>query len=258
MGGADENHKVLETRRLTVAYGQHVVLRDLDLSVARGEFVGISGPNGGGKTTLLKAVLGLIRPRSGTVCVLGRPAGHPDALRQIGYVPQRLTFSPGFPATVSEVVRTGAWPGTGLWRRLSPERRRAVERALEVCGLAEVANSRASQLSGGMQQRVLLARAMATQPDLLLLDEPLAGVDLPSQVEFRDLLGNLFEGGNMTVVVVLHEYGPFEGLLSRLVVLAEKAVYDGPPPRHLDDAHDHHSFPPGYLSLLKETGADTR
>ncbi len=244
---------LVESRRLTVAYGFQPVLRDVDLLVRRGEFLAISGPNGGGKTTFLKALLGLVRPQSGSIRVFGHPAGDPEALKRIGYVPQRLKFPPDFPGTVREVVHSGAWPLVGLWRRIPPHLDDSIERAIEACGLSEYLQTRVSLLSGGMQQRVLLARALAPSPELLILDEPVAGVDLPSQMEFREILTRLSQSEEISVVVVIHEYGPFEGLVSRLVILAERVLYDGEPPKHEGDSHEHHTLPSGLLSLLKES-----
>lgn len=245
---------VLEASRLTVAYGPHTVLREVDLTVRRGEFVAISGPNGGGKTTFIKASVGLVRPQGGTLEVLGRPAGDSDALRRIGYVPQRLRIPHDFPGTVREVVRSGAWAGAGLWHRLPDRAEKSISRAIDACGLGDILRRRVGQLSGGMQQRVFLARALAASPEILLLDEPIAGVDLPSQMEFREILARLSESESMTVVVVIHEYGPFEGLVSRLVILAERVLYDGRAPQHEGATHEHHTLPSGYLSLLRESG----
>lgn len=255
MGRVSSGELALEARRLTVAYGPHTVLRDVDLVVRRGEFVLISGPNGGGKTTFIKATLGLLHPQEGSVEVLGRTAGDTDALKRIGYVPQRFKFPQDFPGTVREVVRSGAWPGAGLWGRLSDRAEESVARAVEACGLDKVVRRRVSHISGGMQQRVMLARALAASPEILLLDEPITGVDLPSQTEFRGILARLSRDEAITVVVVVHEYGPFEGLVSRLVILAERVLYDGPPPQHEDAIHEHHALPPAYLSLLGESGA---
>jgi zinc transport system ATP-binding protein len=245
---------VLQASRLSVAYGPHTILRDVNLVVRRGEFVAISGPNGGGKTTLIKASLGLLKPKTGSIEVLGQPAGSPDVLRRVGYVPQRLDISRDFPGTVSEVVRSGVWPQVGLVGRLPRSLEESISRAVDACGLSSSMRRRVGQLSGGMQQRVLLARALAGSPVILLLDEPMAGVDLPSQLEFREILRRLAHEEAMTVLVVVHEYGPFEGLVSRLVLLAEKVLYDGPPPKHEGSDHEHHSFPTTYLSLLRESG----
>jgi len=252
MSDSHPDSLVLEVSGLEVAYGPHAVLEDINLCVTKGELVAISGPNGGGKTTFLRACLGLVKPRAGKIRVLGMEAGDPRGLVRIGYVPQRPKIAYDFPGTVREVVLSGAWPKAGLWRKLSKYLHESVHATIEACGLAEVERRRVGELSGGMQQRVFLARALASHPDLLFLDEPIAGIDLPSQMEFRRLLTDLLGSGEMTVVVVVHEYGPFEGLVDRLVILAEKVLYDGAPPQHEGTDHKHHTLPTEYLSLFKE------
>jgi zinc transport system ATP-binding protein len=194
----------IETSDLSFAYeGGESVLRDVDLRIAQGEMIGIVGPNGGGKTTLLKLLLGLLSPDRGEIRVLGLSPS--QARPQVGYVPQHLQFDPRFPVTAWDVVlmgRLGRAPALGPYRR---DDRRAAEAALEQVGLAPLRRRAFAEMSGGQRQRALIARALVTQPRLLLLDEPTASLDLGMEQEFYDLLARL--AGSMTVAIVSHDVG---------------------------------------------------
>lgn len=229
---------VLEVRSLRVTLGTARILTDIDLSIADGEFVGLFGPNGSGKSTLVRTVVGAVPITSGEINLFG--AAVRDRRRvpwgRLGYVPQRSTATAGVPATVEEVVASGLLTGSGL-RRGRNVRERA-HHALEKVGMAARARSAVGNLSGGQQQRVLIARALVRDPDLLVLDEPLAGVDAASQQAFAETMTQLRDEGR-AVLVVLHEPGPLEPLLSRAVVLRHgRVVHDGAPP-HAAPGHDH-------------------
>ena len=235
---------VVEVHGASVAYDDRLALRDVDLVVQPGEFVAILGANGSGKSTLVRALLGLVPLRTGTVALFGtRLAAFRDWPR-IGYVPQRVGAVTGVPATVREVVASGRLPLMSRWRPATAADHAAVDAALDVVGLSDRAGLGVGTLSGGQQQRVLIARALTCSPDLLVLDEPTAGVDLDSQVALADALRSLITSG-VTVVDVAHELGPMHALVSRAVTLAEgRVLHDGPPPEpghlHLHDpAHAH-------------------
>ncbi len=188
-------------RDVAFAYGRHEVLRDVDLDVADGDFVSIIGPNGGGKTTLLRLILGLLHPDRGSVRVLGRAPR--DARLRVGYMPQHANLDPMFPVTVLDVVLMGR-----LGRRLpfGPFTRKDTAAALESlddAGAADLRDRPFSDLSGGQRQRVLIARALACTPDLLLLDEPTASLDPGVQDDLYELLHRLNE--RMTVILVSHD-----------------------------------------------------
>jgi zinc transport system ATP-binding protein len=191
--------------------------------------VGLLGANGSGKSTLVRALVGAVPAESGEVRLFDTPLGRDVPWQRVGYVPQRVSAATGIPATVGEVVATGLLHG----RRLLPPRdtRSRSRDALAVVGLADLLDRPVRELSGGQQQRVLIARALVRKPDLLVLDEPVAGVDLPSQEIFATALTELVRGGT-TVLVVLHELGALAPLVGRAVVLRHGAVvHDGAPPR---------------------------
>jgi len=231
----------IDARGVVVDLGGAPIVRGVDLAVAEGEAVALLGANGSGKSTLVRALLGAVPLAAGSVHLLGAPLGPRVPWAEVGYVPQRVSAAGGVPATAEEVVLSGLLHG----RRLRPPRRgraRALE-ALAAVGLADAADVAVRTLSGGQQQRVLIARALARRPRLLLLDEPVAGVDVPSQRAFADVLGRLVAEGT-TVLVVLHELGALGGLVQRAVVLRHGAVvHDGAPPRpapeHAGEGHEH-------------------
>ncbi len=215
-----------------VSFGYRVgvrVLEDVSLRVDAGEFVAIAGPNGGGKTTLLRLVLGLERPTAGSVKVFGRPGGKSVEGARIGYLPQRARLIGEAPVTVREVVSTGRLAPAGIWGPLRRADREAVTRAIETVGLAERADSPLRTLSGGMQQRALIAKALASEPTLLALDEPTTGVDAESQESLGVLLEGLREQLGVTILYVSHEFGAVEHVVDRIVLVRGGIVYDGPP-----------------------------
>ncbi len=231
-----------------VGYAGVPVVSGLDLHVDRGEVLALVGPNGSGKSTLVKAVLGLAEVTSGTLQLFGRPAATFHERGLIGYVPQRGSIAGIVPTTVNEVVSAGRLARAGLFRPFTTTDRAAVTSALARVGLAELGGAQVTTLSGGQQRRVLIARALAAEPELLVLDEPLAGVDFASQGQLAETLRDLAESGT-TIVVVLHELGPLRALVTRIARLRDgRLVYDGPVTAavladlHEDELgrHDHH------------------
>jgi zinc transport system ATP-binding protein len=211
------------------AYRGQPVLDCVSFDVAPGAFVALAGANGSGKSTLIRVALGLLHPAEGTVELLGQP---PERLRErwrIGYVPQRPVASELLPATVREVVAAGRLARRGWWRRPGPADRAAVDRALEVADLHDLARRPLGELSGGQQQRTFIAKALASEPDLLVLDEPTTGVDAGSQRRFRDALVETRDRGG-TVLLVSHELGAVADDLDRVLVLRQgKIAFDGAP-----------------------------
>lgn len=237
---------VVSVRDGGVVLGGRPVLRGIDLDVHAGEFVALLGANGSGKSTLVRAVTGLLPLARGEVRLFGEQQGSLRDRHRVGYVPQRATAASGVPASVSEVVAQGRLGHRPLLRPLRSADRRAVADALGVVGLADRARDSVSSLSGGQQQRVLIARALAGEPELLLLDEPTAGVDLPNQQALADALALLKQRG-VTVVLVAHELGPLAPLVDRVVVVRHgRLAYDGPA---LADAGSGAGHAP-YLSLV--------
>ncbi len=221
---------VVELDAVSFGYRAGVrVLDDVSLSVDPGEFVAIAGPNGGGKTTLLRLVLGLERPSEGTVRVFGRSGGKAADGARIGYLPQRARLIGEAPVTVREVVSTGRLAPAGIWGPLRRADREAVERAIGTVGLTGRADSPLRTLSGGMQQRALIAKALASEPTLLALDEPTTGVDAESQESLGTLLEELRSQLGVTILYVSHEFGAVEHVVDRIVLVRGGIVYDGPP-----------------------------
>jgi zinc transport system ATP-binding protein len=215
-----------------VAFGYRAgvrVLEDVSLRVDSGEFVAIAGPNGGGKTTLLRLVLGLERPTAGSVRVFGQAGGKSVSGARIGYLPQRSRLLGEAPVTVREIVATGRLAPAGIWGPLRRADRDAVARAIETVGLTDRAESPLRTLSGGMQQRALIAKALASEPMLLALDEPTTGVDAESQESLGALLEELREQLGVTILYVSHEFGAVEHVVDRIVLVRGGIVYDGPP-----------------------------
>ena len=232
-----------------IGYGDSRVVHDVDLTIEQGEAVALLGANGSGKTTLVRAALGLARVQTGSLELFGTPVGSVRERARIGYVPQRHTVATSVPATVSEVVACGRLARTSPLRRLAPRARAAdaaaVRRALEVVGLAHRARTSVSELSGGQQRRVLIARALAADPDVLLLDEPTAGVDSASQASLATTLGALSAAGT-TLVVVTHELAALADVVARAVVVRDgRVVHDGP----IDDATRARWDEPGHHHL---------
>jgi manganese/iron transport system ATP-binding protein len=214
---------------LAVTLGGNQVLHDVDLAVAPGETVGLIGPNGAGKTTLLRAVLGLLAPDEGTVHIGGQPPRAARAL--LGYVPQKHEFAWDFPITVGAAV-LNARTAT-QWAGPRKADREAAARAVDRVGLADLAGRPIGALSGGQRQRVLVARALAREPRLLLLDEPFTGVDVPTQELLVRLLAQLAEEGT-AILMTTHDLAQARAACTRLCLLNRTVVADGPP-SELDD-----------------------
>jgi zinc transport system ATP-binding protein len=220
----------VELRSVSFAYGHATpALRDVGLRIEQGEFVAIAGPNGGGKTTLIRLVLGLERPLTGEVLLFGEQAESYSRRHTLGYLAQRSRLGTEAPATVREVVAAGRLAVGGLLGPLRRGERALIDEAIERVGLTDRAGAPLKTLSGGQQQRTFIAKALAAQPELLVLDEPTAGVDVPAQEALAALLARLHEELGTTIVYVSHEFGAVERYVQRLLLVRGTIVFDGPP-----------------------------
>ncbi len=209
---------ILEVKNLCFSYDKENIIDDLTFSINRGDYVGIIGRNGAGKSTLIKLMLGLLKPKSGSVNIFGKKIGK-DSLSKVGYVPQ-VGMSRGldFPATVEEVVLGNAFKDIGLFRFPKKKHRDKVVRALSMVGMESFKKVRISDLSGGQQQRVMIARALVSDPEILFLDEPTAGIDYDSEENLYKLLDELNQKHDITIIMISHD-------ISRLKIKANKIVH---------------------------------
>ena len=213
---------VLELRGAAFGYGRRPVLHGVDLTVHPGEVLAVRGPNGAGKSTLVRGLLGLTDLLAGEVTLFGEPRGQFRDWHRVGYVPQRSAVGGGVPVTVRELVSSGRLARVGPWRRFREADRCAVDCALDGVGLAGYDRRPVAELSGGQQRRALVARALAGDPELLVLDEPTAGVDADNQRVLAATLAGLAATGT-AVVVVVHETGPLASVISRTVTVGATA-----------------------------------
>jgi zinc transport system ATP-binding protein len=229
----------VELEGVSFGYGRGApVLRELELGIEQGEFVAIAGPNGGGKTTLLRLVLGLEHPDRGSVRLFGEPATSFSRRETLGYLAQRAQLGIAAPATVREVVSAGRLAASGLLGPLRRRDRAIVEEAIARVGLSDRADTPVRRLSGGQQQRAFIAKALAGEPSLLALDEPTTGVDIESQEALAALLARLHGDLGVTILYVSHEFGAVERYVERLVLVRGAIVFDGPPSRLPQIWHD--------------------
>jgi len=223
--------------------GFKTVLENVTLSVRQGERLGILGPNGGGKSTLLKLTLGLLRGYSGRIRVFGVSPEEARSRRLIGYVPQKIEAELAFPLSVRQVVQMTAAAGLPPWRRMSAEDRGAVDEALDVVGAAALADRPIGKLSGGQLQRVMIARALACRPRLLLLDEPTVGIDAVGQQKFAELLRSLHGRLGLTIMLVSHDIRAIAAGSERVACLSRTlhshVAPEGLTPRVLAEVFSH-------------------
>jgi zinc transport system ATP-binding protein len=236
---------IVSLRSATFGYGDRAVVHDVTLDVRPGEVVAVLGPNGAGKSTVVKGLVGLSDRLGGEVRLFGTPAPRFHDHARVGYVPQRHTLSGSVRATAEEIVATGRLVRQSWFGRPSATDRQVIARSLETVGLADRAGIDVGTLSGGQQRRVLIARALAAQPDVLLMDEPTAGVDTANQHVLAEVLRRLATQG-VTMIVVTHELDALVGVVTRVVVVDRGGiVFDGPSEaflaRQRELLHEHHT-----------------
>lgn len=217
----------LSAQNLEVQFHDRIAIDDVTFEVNAGEFLAVLGANGSGKSTLLRACLGIIKPTAGEVSLFDTPHAEFRDWKRIGYVPQKFHFDSGVPATVREVVMSGRLAHRKLFNKASKVDRAAVEEAIGLVDLSERSSDPIAQLSGGQHQRALIARALATKPDLLILDESTAGVDDSQLIRLREVFSKLTDSGT-AIVLITHELGIFEQLTKRALIIEQgRVIHDG-------------------------------
>ena len=215
--------EIVNLENIRAGYNGVPAIENINLSISQGDFLAIIGPNGGGKTTLLKVILGLIKPSEGSILVLGKPPQ--ESRGQIGYVPQHNLFDRDFPISVWETVLMGRYLKAGLFKRYRLEDKEMATKTLKTVGMLKYKSRQLGSLSGGEQQRVFIARALVTEPRLLLLDEPTASVDPAMQTEFYELMDDLKK--EMAIVLVSHDIGAISVHVNKIACLNRRLHYHG-------------------------------
>lgn len=228
----------IEVSGVNFTAGNSRILKDISFKVSPGDYLGIIGPNGGGKTTLIKIMLGLLKPDSGKIKYFGVNLPEYREKYLIGYVPQKASETESrFPATVEEVVKSGRTARIGLLRRFSSDDRRAVDSAMETADVARFSKKTVSKLSGGERQRVMIARALASEPKILFMDEPTVAIDVTTQEKFYDFLDLLNQKMGLTILVVSHDIAAVAKKVSTVLCLNQEMVCHGKPAQFMKDEY---------------------
>jgi zinc transport system ATP-binding protein len=234
----DHTKNIIEIRNLSFSYGENKVLDSINLDIHPGDYLGIIGPNGGGKTTLLKLILGLLTPSSGSISLFNQSSADFQTRLKIGYVAQKSTnFDMNFPITVKEVVSMGRVVHQGLFHGGSKKDNEIIDHALDQVNLTGFQNKLIGRLSGGEQQRVFIARALAQQPEIIFLDEPTSGVDTLSQKQFYKLLKKMNQELGITLVLVSHDVDVVTNEVTEVACINQNLVYHGTPEGFIKEEH---------------------
>ncbi len=229
---------IVSMENVSFSYEKTPILENVNLYVDKGDFVGIVGPNGSAKTTLIKLMIGLLKPSEGKIKLFGEAIDDFKDYHKIGYVSQNVrNFNQMFPATVEEVVGAGVNARKSLISRIKGEDKDRIDEALKKVEMLDYKKQKVGNLSGGQKQRVFIARALINNPEILFMDEPLVGVDLDSQNKFYNLLDRLREEYNITIVMVSHDIGIISEKVNRLFCLSNGKVYDHDLTKDIDGAH---------------------
>ncbi len=232
------NETIIEVSDVSFRFEAQPVLEHISFSIHRGDYVGIVGPNGGGKTTLLRIMLGLLKPDTGQVKFFGTDVSRYREWNRIGYVPQKaIQFDTQFPVTVREVVAMGRVSMRGIGHRLNKTDEERIDEVLGQVDMLEFKDRRVGELSSGQQQRVFIARALASEPEILFLDEPTVGVDVKTQEQFYLLLKRLNETFGITLILVSHDIDILASQANEMTFINGRLVFHGPPHEFNDTAY---------------------
>ena len=221
--------KVLEIKNLSFTYGTSEILSDISFQVEKGDYIALAGPNGAGKTTLIKAILGLVKKSAGNIKIFGNNFENFNDWQKIGYLPQRVNaFNPLFPATVKEVVGLGLLSKKNYPKKITKKDEEKVKEMLSLMGIADLEDTPVAELSGGQQQRVFLARALASEPELLILDEPSTALDPQTRQHFFELVEKLNKEKGVTIILITHDTSQVGNYANKLLYLDRKVIFYGP------------------------------
>lgn len=217
--------KIVSVKNLTFGYDEKFILRDIKLDIFKGDYLGIVGPNGSAKSTLLKLMIGLLKPQTGDIKLFGEKIDKFKDWGRIGYVAQKATsFNSSFPATVEEVVGANLYPKIGMFKTIKKKHKEKVHDALKIVGMNDFKDRLIGNLSGGQQQKVFIARTLVSDPEIIFLDEPTVGIDISSQKEFYDLLEHLNQDMNITIVMVSHDIGVITEKVNRVACMGDSKL----------------------------------
>ncbi|MBP1950148.1 metal ABC transporter ATP-binding protein [Virgibacillus litoralis] len=228
------NEPIISMKNIEYAYENKSVLSNINFEIPQGSFMGLVGPNGGGKTTLIKLILGLLKPDSGSIDLFGQPVDKFKAWDKIGFVSQKSnSFNKGFPATVFEVVSMGLTAKVGYLKFFTSKHKKKILHTIDQVGMGEYAYENIGNLSGGQQQRIFIARSLVSDPELLILDEPTVGVDYENVQRFYELLHQLNNEQNITLLLVTHDTGTMTEHATDIVCLNKTLHFHGNPKEYL-------------------------
>lgn len=220
------NEKIVEVKDVSFSYGNNKVLDSIELYVEKGDFVGIIGPNGSAKSTLLKLMLGLLQPDEGIIKLFGEDIKQFKDFQRIGYISQNVReFNVKFPATVEEIVGANLYSSLGFFKNINEKGKEKIRKALSIVEMEEYSYRLIGNLSGGQKQKVFIARSLVNEPEIIFMDEPLVGVDIESQNNFYNLMEKLNKDYNITLVMVSHDIGVISTKVNKLFCMGKGKVY---------------------------------
>ncbi|SEO70788.1 zinc transport system ATP-binding protein [Amphibacillus marinus] len=222
------NKSIVQMKNIKYAYEDKMALNNINLTIPTGSFLGLVGPNGGGKTTLIKLILGLIKPQQGQISLFGQDITEFNDWNKIGFVSQKAnSFNRGFPATVKEVVSTGLTAQVGYFKFFNQGHRQKIIEAVDLVGMSDYLNQNIGDLSGGQQQRIFIARALVSDPKFLILDEPTVGIDTENVQKFYQLLHKLNSEQNISLLLVSHDVGTMTKYANGVACLNKSIHFHG-------------------------------